>query len=117
MADLATIGVALASGAFPVALVKIWDRYQGRRHAAEQGELGRVHEAHAECREEVAALRNRIDDQSTEIATVRLSVVACETKHAAAEAKVNALDTLVQYLMRQSRTHDTDPPPGMEPAE
>lgn len=80
--------------------VKAWERVQLKRAASEADD-------HQECREEVRALRG-------DVSQLRTSIAACETKHATSEAKVNALDTLVQILVQRMDgarpLRDTDPP-------
>jgi hypothetical protein len=59
---------------------------------------------HRECREEVAALRDQVGD-------LRVSVVACESKHEHAE---RVIGDLIRRLTRIERTSDNPQP---EPAE
>lgn len=106
---VAVIGAVLG-GPAAVGAVRAWERVQLKRVEAEDES-----DEHADCRREVAQVRQRLDDQSQEVSTLRTAVDKCETKHAIALAKVDALDTLVHILVREVRGHDTDPPPN--PAE
>jgi hypothetical protein len=96
---VAVVG-AILGGPAAVGAVKAWERVKTRELATEADE-------HKECREEVRVLR-------TDVGTLRSKVDACETKHAASSAKVDALDILVHILVREVRGRDTDRP---EPAE
>lgn len=127
MADVGHIVAGVVSGilAAPATLAVIrWAERSQKRNDA--GHARRADD----CQEELAKVRERLDDQSTEITTLRVSVVKCEGKHAASEAQRKAdaetherelgtlrgmLSLAFDRLTRLER--DTDPPPGMEPAE
>jgi chromosome segregation ATPase len=94
-----------------LAAVKAWERVQARRTQAAERAGKREHDDHRECREEVAELRS-------EVTTLRVSVVACETKHDAAQREVGTLRSLVEYLgERLTRVERDSQRPTVEPAE
>jgi len=93
-----------------VTIPKLADVLKARGRAGAEGtalaaELVRERaDEHRECREEVAQLRDQVGD-------LRVSVVACESKHTEAERMIARL---FERLTRLERTSDN---PGMEPAE